>query len=250
MKRYKAIIVEDERLPRLSLIQKLETYHPDIDIADSCSDYDTALRSILKHQPDILFLDIQLQGKTSIQLLEELQEGMELPYVIFTTAYNDNDYLLKAIKLAAVDYLFKPVNIIDLAQAIKKIKDKDQSGRPNSPEPEKSHFTNYNFRTVSGVLYANNTNILYCKADGNYSRLYLIQGNELILERLGDIEKKLDKQHFIRAGRSLIINKKYIYKIDNRNNLCYLKPTSVDCHKIEVSAGGIQVINELLNLTI
>ena len=69
MKNYRAIIVEDERLPRLSLLQKLETYHPDIEVVECCESYETALTAILRHRPDILFLDIQLQGHTTLELL-------------------------------------------------------------------------------------------------------------------------------------------------------------------------------------
>ena len=101
MKKYRAIIVEDERLPRLSLIRKLEDYHPDIDIVECCEDYNSALKAILRHRPDILFLDIQLQGSTTLQLLCELKEAMPLPHIIFTTAYNNSEYLLQAIRLAA-----------------------------------------------------------------------------------------------------------------------------------------------------
>lgn len=105
MKNYRAIIVEDERLPRLSLIRKLEDYHPEISIVESCEDYGSALKAILRHRPDILFLDIQLQGHTTLELLRELKEAMPLPHIIFTTAYDNSEYLLQAIRLAAADYL-------------------------------------------------------------------------------------------------------------------------------------------------
>ena len=101
MKNYRAIIVEDERLPRLSLMRKLEDFHPDIDIVECCEDYSSALKAILRHRPDIIFLDIQLQGSTTLQLLNELKEAMPLPHIIFTTAYNNSEYLLQAIRLAS-----------------------------------------------------------------------------------------------------------------------------------------------------
>ena len=79
----KAIVVEDERYPRLSLLQKLEEFRSQIEVIDACDSYDAALKSILQHRPDLLFLDIQLQGRDSIQLLNELQNSMHtLPRVI------------------------------------------------------------------------------------------------------------------------------------------------------------------------
>ena len=118
MKNYRAIIVEDERLPRLSLLQKLETYHPDIEVVACCASYEEALTAILRHRPDLLFLDIQLQGHTTLELLRELKEAIPLPHIIFTTAYSNSEYLLQAIRFAAADYLLKPVDVSDLAKAI------------------------------------------------------------------------------------------------------------------------------------
>ena len=117
----RTIVVEDERLPRLALLQKLENFSNAVDVIDSCDNYDTALHSILQNKPDLLLLDIQLQGRDTIQLLEELQKVQPLPYVIFTTAYNDRHYLMSAIKLSAVDYLIKPIDQSSLSIAIAKV---------------------------------------------------------------------------------------------------------------------------------
>lgn len=234
MKTYTAIIVEDERLPRLSLKQKIETYHTDVRVIDCCDDAPSAMKSILKHRPDILFLDIQLPGENSLWLLEQLKSAIPLPHIIFTTAYNEPEFLMKAIKFSAIDYLLKPVDILQLAEAMTKIREKDAV--IDIPD------NRYSFRTVTGTLYAHNSDILYCRADGNYSQLYLLQGSEMIFERLGDIEDKLDKNRFIRAGRSLIVNREYIYKVDRKRNLCILKTPSGATHQVEVSVGGMEII--------
>ena len=92
-KRLKTIVVEDERLPRLTLLQKLQDY-PVIEVVDACDSYESARDSILLHRPQLLFLDIQLRGQNSISLLEELRQTITLPYVIFTTAYSDSKYLM------------------------------------------------------------------------------------------------------------------------------------------------------------
>ena len=131
----KAIVVEDERYPRLSLLQKLEEFRSQIEVIDACDSYDAALKSILQHRPDLLFLDIQLQGRDSIQLLNELQNSMHtLPRVIFTTAYADRRYLMSAIKFSAVDYLLKPVDKNELALAIAKAVNTHHSS-PNTHHP-------------------------------------------------------------------------------------------------------------------
>lgn len=190
MKKYRAIIVEDERLPRLSLLQKLETNHPDIEVVDCCESYESAIISILHHRPDILFLDIQLQGHTTLELLRELKEAILLPHIIFTTAYNNSEYLLQAIRLSAADYLLKPVDVSELAKAIRRIDERCEAST--------SSFTEYNtdsgkvsFRTLSGTLYAGKDEVVYVCACGNYSSIMLTDGEEIVLERLGIIERHI-----------------------------------------------------------
>ncbi len=236
----KAIVVEDELYPRLTLIQKLAEYHPEVEIIAQCEDADSALKAILGHRPDVLFLDIQLKEKDSLWLLEQLYDATVLPYIIFTTAYNDPNYLLKAIKYAAVDYLLKPIDIIELSRAIKKVKERmaGQNGFPNEP---KTH----GFRTFNSTLVAKADDILYVKADGNYSNMFLITDNEeTIFERLGEIERKLaDEPGIVRAGKSHLVNKKYIYKIEYKKRICVMQTPSGKQYKVELSAGGMDDIN-------
>jgi two-component system LytT family response regulator len=137
---YTCIIVEDEELPRLSLKSKLETYHPDIDILAMCEDAESALEIILRNKPQFLFLDIQLPGQNSMWLLEQLQKTGKLPQIIFTTAYTDPGYLLKAIKFSATDYLNKPISIVELAQAVEKAKKRIQEEKEIKQASQKKYF--------------------------------------------------------------------------------------------------------------
>ncbi len=245
MRTYTAIIIEDERLPALSLIQKLQSHHPDIRVVDTCADCDTALESICRNRPDILFLDIQLSGNNSIWLLEQLREMMPLPHIIFTTAYNDPAFLIKAIKFSAVDYLLKPVNILELGKALQKIREREeQNGSAGTPShPAKANP--YTFRTLNGILYIAPEDIIYIRAEGNYSTLQLCKGEETIFERLGEIEAKLDKQYFLRTGRSFILNKGYIYKVDKKRNQCTMKTPDGKTYVIDISSGGMESILSL-----
>jgi DNA-binding LytR/AlgR family response regulator len=237
-KKYTAIIVEDERLPMLSLVQKLNEYHPEIEIIATCEDAESAPEIILKLKPQVLFLDIQLSGNDSLWLLEQLQTTMSiLPYIIFTTAYNNPDYLLKAIKFQAVDYLLKPVNIVDLAKAITRMKEKSKK---NIEKTEKK----YTFRTFNSTLVISENDIVYFEADGNYCTLFTTQyRKEPVFERLGEVAAKLSSSKlFIRAGKSHLINRNYIYKIDAKKQICYLKSGSSTLYEVAVSAGGIDIL--------
>lgn len=225
---YTCIIVEDEELPRLSLKSKLETYHPDIEILAMCEDAESALESILRNRPQILFLDIQLPGQNSIWLLEQLQQTGKLPQIIFTTAYTDPEYLLKAIKFSAIDYLNKPINIVELAQAIEKAKKRIQEEKEIKHASQKNI---YSFRMLNSQLIASEEDIVYIEADGNYAQIQLLHDKkELIFERLGDIEKRLNSPVFIRAGRSLIINKNYIRKLNSKSSTCSLVTPNASYH--------------------
>ena len=119
MIRLRTIVVEDERLPRLTLLQKLAMMADEVEVVAECDNYDTALTAIMEKHPDLLLLDIQLQGRNSISLVHELQQQMPLPAIIFTTAYDDRNYLMNAIKFQAVDYLLKPVSPEELSAAIR-----------------------------------------------------------------------------------------------------------------------------------
>ncbi len=243
MKNYRAIIVEDERLPRLSLLQKLETYHPDIEVVDCCESYETALTAILRHRPDILFLDIQLQGHTTLELLHELKEAIPLPHIIFTTAYSNSEYLLQAIRFAAADYLLKPVDVSDLAKAIRRIEERDAATSSSVPQPQ-TQSGKAPFRTLNGTLYAGKDEVVYVRANGNYSCIVLTEGEEIVLERLGVIESKLDKEHFIRAGRNLLLNRDLIYKVNHKHKCCILRTPAGREYRVELSAGGVDAVEK------
>ena len=238
MENYTAIILEDEELPRLSLKTKLETYHPDIQIVDMCENCEDALRSILRHKPQLLFLDIQLPGKNSLWLIEQLEKIMKLPLIIFTTAYTDSEYMIKAIKISAIDYLNKPVNLIELSQALEKMRKRIQD-----EHMLRNDTRQYTFKTFNSQMIVNQKDIVYIEADGNYSQLYLAYGKkELVFERLGEIEQRLDHQ-FLRAGRSLVINKEYLHKLNSKDCSCELLALNKIYH-LTISKGAFDILKE------
>ncbi len=239
----KAIVVEDELFPRLTLIQKLAEYHPDVEVVAQCEDVDVAMKAILQYRPDLLFLDIQLKARDSMWLLEQLKDAITLPYIIFTTAYDTPEYLLKAIKFAAVDYLLKPIDILDLSAAIKKVRDRmtNHHGLASQPESLVADTTKtYSFHTFNSTLVLKATDILYVAADGNYSNMFLTTGKEeLVFERLGEIGQKLTGTSIIRAGKSHLVNKSYVYKLEHKKRICILQTPQGNQYQLGLSASGI-----------
>lgn len=235
-----AIVVEDERLPRLALLQKLEEHKQEIEVTASCDSYDSALQTILQQKPNVLFLDIQLQGRDSISLLEEVQKTMPLPYVVFTTAYADHSYLMSAIKLDAVDYLLKPIDKNELAIAIAKIVRREELRHPAAEDPRLS------FRTANGKLFVHPDDIAYFLADGNYAHLITFYSTEDIFESLAALSRRLDPHIFVRTDRSTIINIQRVSKINTHRHLCLLRATNGTTVQLELSKSNTEALLNLL----
>src|SRR4051812_39651894 len=111
----KAIIIDDERLARTELKKLLQDY-PEVEVIDEAANAEEGISKIESQQPDLIFLDIQMPGKTGFDMLAQLERT---PQVIFTTAYDE--FALKAFEVNALDYLLKPVEPKRLADAIQKL---------------------------------------------------------------------------------------------------------------------------------
>ena len=238
-KTIRAIVVEDERLPRLVLLKKLEQFRPQVEVVDSCDNYDDALQSILTHKPDLLLLDIQLHGYDSIQMLNDLKRSITLPYIIFTTAYDERKYLMSAIKLQAVDYLIKPIDQNELALAIAKLTAKSDATDTMQPASPTGKIV---FRTANGKLFLDKEDIAYIKADGNYACVVTFQGQEMVLESLATMERHLDKAIFVRADRQTIVNLASVFKLNVKRRTCLLKAKDGTTLEVELSKSGITFI--------
>ena len=242
MRKLKAIVVEDERLPRLSLLAKLEDFRHSVEVVDACDNYDSALMSILRHRPDLLFLDIQLQGCDSIQLLEELKQTIPPPYVIFTTAYSDRKYLMSAIKLSAVDYLLKPIDKGELAHAIAKAADRavvETTATSSLPE-------NLSLKSVNGKIFVAVDDIAYIKADGNYANICTFHGQDLILESLMTLEQRLPANTFARVDRSTIVNLQRVYRLNHQQHTCILLSANGCELRLELTKSGMEKLMEMM----
>ena len=232
----KAIVVEDERLPRLALLAKLEDFRYTVEVMDACDNYDSARLSILRYRPDLLFLDIQLNGRDSIELLDELKETIPIPYVIFTTAYSDRKYLMSAIKLSAVDYLLKPIDKAELAHAISKAVGK-ASAEATAPSPLPKKLS---FRSVNGKIFVSADDIAYIKADGNYATVCTFHGQDLILENLLALEQRLPANTFVRVDRSTIVNLQRVYRLNHQQHTCILLSTDRHELRLEMTRSGME----------
>ncbi|MBR5073699.1 MAG: response regulator transcription factor [Bacteroidales bacterium] len=244
MKKLRTIVVEDERLPRLSLLKKLEDFTDMVEVVDSCETYCEARQSILRLRPDLLFLDIQLAGADSLELLEDLSQTIDLPFVIFTTAFTDSDYLLGAIKLSAVDYLVKPIGKPELAQAIAKVIKRAEILAIHQ-EPERGKLS---FKAVNSKLFLNPDSIAWFKAEGNYTTIVTFDGQDLILESMLSLEKRLPGNVFKRIDRSTIVNISKVYRLNPQKQICFFRSENSAQKELELtlSKSGAEALLKLL----
>jgi len=227
----------------MTLLAKLEDFRQTIEVIDDCDSYESARDSILLHRPDLLFLDIQLQGRDSIQLLKELRQTIPLPYVIFTTAYSDREYLMSAIKLSAVDYLLKPIGKAELSHAIAKVADRARGNlSPAVDDSEK-----LSFRSVNSRLFVLADEIACFKADGNYSTIVTFAGEDMVLENLLSLEKRLPAGTFARVDRSTIVNVSKLYRLNQQERSCTLRSDDGRLLEVKLSKNGIEMLAALVN---
>jgi len=219
----KVIIIEDEFSPRQMLREKLAQHFPDLEIVAECESAEDALIEILHLRPDLIFLDIQMSGKNGLWLADELLrmkgEAFTPPDIIFTTGYTYSEYMLKAFELAAIDYLVKPVSVEKLKNAVERFYQRSgtTTGLQNLADAVNDDKL-LKFKSYNGLFLLRPDDIVYVEADRNYACMFLTNGTkEDVFERLGDIEKKLPAENFLRTGKSVIVNLKYIRKITDKN---------------------------------
>ncbi|MBN8781566.1 MAG: DNA-binding response regulator [Sphingobacteriales bacterium SCN 48-20] len=241
----KAIIIDDERLARAEL-RKLLLEFPEIEVVDEAANAEEGIRKIDELQPDLIFLDIQMPGKTGFDMLAELERA---PQVIFTTAYDE--FALRAFEVNALDYLLKPVEPRRLADAIQKL----QQGETRELNRQPTEFVNNSILGEADQVFVKDgercwfvklSDIRLFESVGNYAKVFFGPNKPLILKSLNALEERLDEKVFFRANRKHIVNLRMIEKIEpyfNGGLLLELKGGE----KIEVSRRQTVKFKEMMS---
>ena len=244
----KAIIIDDERLARTELRKLLQDF-PEIEIVDEASNAEEGIQKIENHNPDLIFLDIQMPGKTGFDMLSELDHA---PQVIFTTAYDE--YALKAFEVNALDYLLKPVEPRRLADAVEKLRRTAHNGSGEKPTNHHSEPTSILGESDQVFVkdgercwFVKLSEVRLFESVGNYAKVFFGSNKPLILKSLNALEERLDDKVFFRANRKHIVNLRMIEKIEpyfNGGLLLELKGGE----KIEVSRRQTVKFKEMMSL--
>ena len=241
----KAIIIDDERLARAELKKLLQDF-PEIEIIDEAANAEEGITKIESQHPDLIFLDIQMPGKTGFDMLSQLERT---PQVIFTTAYDE--FALRAFEVNALDYLLKPVEPKRLADAIQKL----HFAETKEPGSETENFNNSILTENDQVFVKDGERCWFVKLSeirlfesvGNYAKVFFGNNKPLILKSLNALEERLDEKAFFRANRKHIVNLRMIDKIEpyfNGGLLLELKGGE----KIEVSRRQTVKFKEMMSL--
>jgi two-component system, LytTR family, response regulator len=211
----KAVIIDDE----INCIEMLEwllkTYCPEVTICAQCDSGEKGIAAINKHQPDIVFLDIEMPKMNGFEMLEKFDKLFF--DVVFTTAYDK--FAIKAFKYSALNYLLKPVDPDDLKATIEKVKAKKSV--PSQEQIELLFKNLKNLQSVErvalstgdGLIFVQTKDIMYCQAESNYTNVVMHDKKKILVAKtLKDIDETLSGKDFFRVHNSFLININHIKK--------------------------------------
>lgn len=205
----KALLIDDERLAR-SELRRLLKAHPEIEIVGEAANASQAEEKIRALQPDLIFLDVQMPGRTGFELLADL---VDTPRVIFTTAYDQ--YALKAFDFGALDYLLKPIDPARLTKALARLdSDETTADTASATDTPLSENDQVFLKDGDRCWLVKVSEIRLLESEGNYARIYFAENRPLIPRTLQSLETRLDPQHFIRVSRQHIINLRFVRKVE------------------------------------
>ncbi|MBC7568050.1 MAG: response regulator transcription factor [Pedobacter sp.] len=206
----RAIIIDDEPNNIENLQSIIMNNCSNITVVGTASDADNGSRMIALQQPDLLFLDIQMPGKSGFDLLKELPKiDFE---VIFITAYDR--YGIQAIKFSALDYLLKPINISEFLLAVQKAEQKINSKKESSNIQNLLKYLKGGkevpkiaLPTLKEIMYVKVSDILRCEAENNYTNFHLLNGAQvLVCKTLKEFADLLKPHNFLRSHQSHLVN--------------------------------------------
>jgi two-component system LytT family response regulator len=236
----KAIIIDDERLARQELKNLLAAYK-EIEIIAECSDAIQAKEKINELKPDVIFCDIQMPGKTGLELVEEISGAVD---VVFITAHDE--HAIKAFELNAFDYLLKPIQPQRLAETIKKLSIKETSTKTDNNSPLTKTDMVF-IKDGEKCWFVKLSDIRLFESEGNYVRVYFETFRPLILRSLNSLESRLNEKEFFRASRKHIINLNFIASVESWFN-GGLNVKLKDGKEVEISRRQAVKLKDMMSL--
>jgi two-component system LytT family response regulator len=209
----RAVVIDDVENIRKKNISVIKEFCPNITIIGQADSVESGIKTIKKLSPDLVFLDVEMPDGTGFEMLQKLK-----PFdfkVIFITGYED--FAIKAFRFSAIDYLLKPLDPTDLAEAVKKVE--DSLSKEVFEMKLNNLFTNLErpknlqkliLKTAERIYSVNVQDIVNCESDKNYTTFYFINAPKLIVStNLKEYETILTPHNFFRTHQSHLINMTY-----------------------------------------
>jgi two-component system, LytTR family, response regulator len=245
----KVIIIDDEPLARSMVLEYLQNYSQ-IEVVQQCNDGFEGVKAIATHQPDLIFLDIQMPKITGFEMLELIEQP---PAVIFTTAFDE--YAIKAFETNAIDYLLKPFSQERFDKAIQKWMAQTTVVRNANTNTQLLETAAQIPAQSQRIVVKNGSKIKiipiqevhYLEAADDYVKIYTQEGHFLKSNTMGHFEQVLDAQQFVRCHRSFMANVQHIVRIDpyeKDGHIAILKSGA----KVPVSKTGYPRLRQVLGL--
>ena len=232
------IIIDDEKPAREFLTKLIKQYFDKkLIVLDSVESVEKGVEAINKLHPELIFLDIEMKGEDGFQLFKYFDNVFF--DIIFTTAHKD--YAINAIKHAALDYLLKPINFVDLNEAIKRLERKHTAATNqyrinallDNLNTDSAQFNKIAIPTQTGYELEKISNIIYCEGLDNYAKIITLQGKEIVITKtLKYLEETLPSSVFVRIHKSTLINLNYVA---NYNRVDGYSVTMTNGKKLDVS---------------
>ncbi|WMX14682.1 MULTISPECIES: LytTR family DNA-binding domain-containing protein [unclassified Aureispira] len=250
MQKIRAIIIEDEPQAREMLTTLLEDYCQDVHIIGTASNVQDGVAAIKKLVPDLIFLDIEMPNEKGLELFKYFPK-VDFD-VIFTTAYDQ--YAINALRLSALDYLLKPIDLKDLRTALNAFREKKHQTYINqalryqfAAEQQSSQSKRIILPNGEGYIFIDVEDIMYCQAEKSYTSFIMKDGNKhWVSKTIKEYSDLLEGFGFLRVHRSSLINPKFVTK------LIKTRPSSVimkDGESITISKNRRdELLEDLLNI--
>ena len=209
MSRARAIIAEDEPLLREELAELLASLWSELEIVEQTADGMATLQALERHQPDVLFLDINMPGLTG---LEVARQASGRCHIVFVTAYDQ--HTLAAFEQGAMDYLLKPVQAARLATTVARLKERIGHPAPSvagllrelGGAPSRGFLRWINASQGQAVRIITVDDVCYFHADSKYTRVVTPEGESLIRKPIKELTQELDPSCFWQIHRGTIVN--------------------------------------------
>jgi two-component system, LytTR family, response regulator len=230
------ILIDDEPIALKHLTAIISKNCPQLNIKATASSVEEGIELIKQMRPDLVFLDIELSGHNSFELLQQIPNlSFEK---IFVTAYDQ--FGIQAIKYGASDYILKPIDKAEFIEAVEKVATKIyakrvEANRHHSIDQATPHSNRLSLPTIDGLIFIDIPKIMYCESEGRYTRFYVAESNKKILvsKNIGEYEALLPPQNFVRIHSHYIVNLAYVERyVKGRGGYVVL----TDGKMLEVSA--------------